>query len=210
MRVETRVLVSLAVGALLTARADAVAGAAETDAGATQSPGLVQEFLGLELTPVSMALGTPPCCGHPSPARLQAGLGGSVRLFRHRWELGYIIPAQASVFVSSGAKTIFGVVQVEGGVVVPGTNRRLEIGMAFGLGILAMTYDTGCDGDCHLGGNGVLFSPVARYLFVDRPTYTVGTAVRAIIPLSETSEDIQGSGEALVASVEIGFGRGPR
>ena len=95
---------------------------------------------------------------------------------------------------------------------MPGTDRRLEIGMGTGLGILAMTYNTAqCDGSCNLGGAGWMVSFVARYLFLVGPTMTVGAGVRAVIPISVPEGEVfgyfTGRGNMLLGGLEVGFGR---
>lgn len=102
-------------------------------------------------------------------------------------------------------------VQTEGGLVVPGTDRRLEIGLGAGAGILAMKYGDDCDGSCDVGGAGALLSLVARYLFVDRPHFTAGASVRAVMPLNRARGEYIGHnigwGAVLLAAGEVGFGR---
>jgi hypothetical protein len=177
------------------------------------SPRLTQEWLGLEVTPLSLALtGTPCCRSGASLSPVQAGWGGNLRLLRHRWENAYVIPIEAGVYVGeTGSGTNFLHVQTEGGLVVPGTNRRLEIGLGVGVGILAMTYARDCDGTCVIGGAGALLSVVARYLFVDLPHFTAGASVRAVLPLNRTRGEYEGHitgwGDLLLAGAEVGFGR---
>jgi hypothetical protein len=132
-------------------------------------------------------------------------------LFRHRWERVYVIPIQAGVYVAAGDDLIFADVQTEGGLVVPGTDRRLELGVGLGLAVLAIKYGNHCDGSCYTGGAGAMVSPVARYLFYSTPTATVGASVRALLPLERPSTQLFGGisswGSALIAGLEIGFGR---
>ena len=61
-----------------------VASATDDGAGVPVSS-LQQEWVGLELTPVSVALAS--CCGSKGGTldRFQAGPGGGVRFGRHRW-----------------------------------------------------------------------------------------------------------------------------
>ena len=75
--------------------------------------------------------------------------------------------------------------QVEGGVIVPGTDRRLEVGVGLGAGILVMRYANTCDGSCHIGGVGLMGSLAARFLFVNGPRFTAGVGVRAVIALQD-------------------------
>src|SRR5438132_5913048 len=117
---------------------------------------VTQEWLGLELTPLSVALtGTPCCRPGASLSPVQAGLGGSLRLLRHRWTHAYVIPVEAGLYVSeTDSPTVFVHVQAEGGLIVPGTDRRLEVGLGAGAGVLNMDYANGCDGMCAIGGAG--------------------------------------------------------
>jgi hypothetical protein len=213
-------LLALLAGATLTATptlcprhafADGVPAA--TPASVEPPSRLTQELLGLELTPLSLALTGTPCCRQgASLSPVQAGPGGNLRLLRHRWEHAYVIPIEAGFYVGeTGSGTIFVHVQTEGGLVVPGTDRRLEIGLGVGAGVLAMKYASDCDGTCVVGGAGALLSLVARYLFVDRPHYTAGASVRAVLPLNRTRGEyighIMGWGDMLLAGAEVGFGR---
>jgi hypothetical protein len=208
-RLRTALTLAASVAAL--AASVRVASAAEGDAGEPVSS-LRQEWVGLELTPVSVALAS--CCGGKGGTldRYQAGPGGSVRFGRHRWEREYIIPVEAGLYFTSGNKTIFVHLEIEGGVIVPGTDRRLEIGMGTGLGVLAMSYNTSqCDGSCAVGGSGWMVSFVARYLFLVGPTMTAGAGVRAVIPMSGVGSEvfgyITGRGNMLLGALEVGFGR---
>src|SRR3954469_12622629 len=49
-----------------------------------------QEWVGVELTPVSLGFGTAP--NGQAPERLQAGGGGTLRLLRRAWGRGYLVP----------------------------------------------------------------------------------------------------------------------
>lgn len=190
-------------------RASAGVGAATS---AEPAPRLTQEWIGVELTPLSFPLRGAPCCDRPtSLSPVQAGAGGTLRLLRHRWEHIYVIPVEAGLYVgSTGSGTTFLHVQAEGGLVLPGTNRRVEIGLGAGAGILSMTYANGCDGSCAIGGAGALLTLVARYLFVDSPHVTVGANLRAVLPLNQTRGEWVGHlmawGDMLLAGVEVGLG----
>ena len=206
-----RTALTLATSVAALAAPARVASATDEGAGAAVSS-LQQEWVGLELTPVSVALAS--CCGGKGGTldRYQAGPGGGVRFGRHRWEHAYIIPVEAGLYVTPRNKTIFVHLEIEGGVIVPGTDRRLEIGMGTGLGVLSMSYNNaGCDGSCDLGGAGWMVSFVARYLFLVGPTMTVGAGVRAVIPITvpegEVFGYITGRGNLLLGALEVGFGR---
>lgn len=145
---------------------------------------LTQELIGIELTPASMALDS-------SVSRFQAGYGGSLRLFRHRWERVYVIPIEAGLYVGeyfahSHSVTIAAHLMAEGGLIVPGTGRRLELGLATGIGGTHIDSPIGCgdsSGGCVFhGGSGWVVSAAARYLIVDRPGGSTGVGVRAIFP----------------------------
>ncbi len=176
------------------------------------SPSLRQEWVGLELTPASMALAS--CCDS-QPGHIdtyQAGPGGGIRFGRHRWERTYLIPLEAGLYVTSGNRTIFLHLEVEGGLIVPGTDRRLELGVATGLGILALEYSNKCDGSCDVGGAGWMISLVGRYLFVVRPAVTVGASARLVIPATVPGGEVLGhfvgDGSILLGGLEVGFGHG--
>jgi hypothetical protein len=212
-------LVGLLAAATLVATATLCSGRAcaeeapAASASVEPSSRLTQEWFGLELTPLSVALTGTPCCRlGASLSPVQAGPGATLRLLRHRWEHAYIIPIEAGFYVGqTGSGTSFLHVQTEGGLVVPGTDRRLEVGLGVGVGMLGMTYATDCDGTCTVGGAGALASLVARYLFVDGPHFTAGASVRAVLPLNRTRGEylghITGWGGMLLASAEVGFGR---
>jgi len=174
---------------------------------------LTQEWIGLELTPLSLALTGAPCCRPgASLSPVQAGPGGSIRLLRHRWEHAYVIPIEAGLyFGTTGSGTHFLHVETEGGLIVPGTNRCLELGVGAGAGILGMTYARDCDGTCVLGGAGGLLSLVARVLFIDGPHLTAGASARVVLPLNHARGEylghIMGWGDMLLAAVEVGLGR---
>jgi hypothetical protein len=167
-----------------------------------------QEWAGVELMPVSLSIGSH---AWGAPERVQVGAGGTLRLLRRRWTSFYVTPIEVGVYVTSGAKTIFTQAMIEAGYVAPGPLRRLEIGLAAGVGILAM--DIGhddCDGRCNIGGAGPLLSPVIRYRIVDGPRWTVGAALRGVIPLHDTDGDWFGyfvaRGAMVGAALDVGFG----
>ena len=145
-------------------------------------------------------------------SKFQAGPGGNIRLGRHRWQYAYAIPIEVGLFVSTaGTQSIFAHVQAEAGLIVPGTDRRLEIGLGLGLGVLSMAYSVECDGTCALGGAGWLVSLAARYLIIDGPRWTMGIDVRAVYPRQDPDGEwfgyYVGGGKMLFTGLEIGFGR---
>jgi hypothetical protein len=210
-------LLAVVAGAVLAvpprARAAQAEEAEEADATATATATLTREWVGLELTPVSLATSDPPNDGRGDGSfkTFQAGPGGNVRLFRFRREYVYLIPILAGLYVSSGNGTIFAHMMTEGGLIVPGTGRRLELGAGLGLGILAMHYSVDCDGSCTIGGNGLMASLAARFLFWNGPGLTAGINVRAIVPLAEPSGQVfgyyRGHSSVVMGALEVGFGR---
>lgn len=210
-RMPQRFLLALCVVAVLTMAAGARAAEAESNA---TSPALTQEWIGFEVTPVSLALASAPAgrAGHIDT--FQTGPGAGVRLGRYRWQHTYVIPVQANLYPTSGGQTLFAQLQVEGGLIV-GSDRRLELGIGVGLGILAMSYATTCDGSCVVGGVGPLISIVARYLFVATPTWTLGVSSRIIVPMSTPRSEFiggyyTGSGSMMLGGLEVALGRGAR
>jgi hypothetical protein len=213
-------VVLLLVFAALTAAPTAVrADDGEDDERADRGPAdLSFEYFGLELTPGSIMLTDPPVFdGETPPPRAQIGGGITIRAIRRRWEYGYLTAFQAGFYVSrasgNGQDTIVARLEMEGGAIVPGTDRRLEVGLGAGIGVLGIGYASHCDGTCRKGGSGALISPVVRYLFVDRPHVTIGASLRAIIPLSTNGGeacfgDCTGFGSVMLGSVEFGIGRG--
>lgn len=209
-----------AVAALTAGRGAARAAEGEDDERGDPGPtSLSQEYVGFELTPASLLLTSTPVAGNGEapPSRLQAGPGAAIRVGRHRWEFAYVIPFQAALYVSTvnsgGNDTIAARLEFEGGLIVPGTDRRLEIGLAPGVGILAIGYSVDCDGSCRRGGAGAMVSPVVRYLFRDGPSVTIGASLRALIPLSVPRSEVcfgycTGFGSVLLGGVEVGIGRG--
>jgi len=156
--------------------------AADAEVRTGRPTALTQELIGIELTPASMALDS-------SVSRFQAGYGGNLRLFRHRWERLYVIPIEAGLYVGEyfGRNvTIAAHLMAEGGVIVPGTGRRLELGLGTGIGGTHLDSPLGCGdsgGGCVFhGGNGWVVSLAARYLIIDRPGGSTGVGVRAIFP----------------------------
>jgi hypothetical protein len=186
--------------------------AADDDDDAPEAATLTQEWVGLELTPVAVAFPNPPTYRQGSVSTYQAGPGANIRFGRHRWQYAYVIPFQLGLFVSTaGTQTIFLHMQAEGGLIVPGTDRRLEIGLGLGFGVLSMAYSVECDGACALGGTGWLLSLGARGLIIARPTWTMGVSVRWMRPQQSGGGgvfgDYVGGGTMLFTGLEFGFGR---
>jgi hypothetical protein len=199
---------ALAAVAVLAIPARARAAGAEITA---PSAGLTREWIGLEVTPVSLALASAPAGREGHLDTSQAGLGVGIRLARYRWDRAYVIPVEAGFYFTSHNRTIFAHLQLEGGFIV-GSDRRLEVGIGAGLGALAMSYANTCDGSCVVGGAGPLISVVARYLFISTPTWTLGASTRLIVPLSTPGGEFfgyyTGSGSLLLGGLEVAFGPG--
>jgi len=173
---------------------------------------LTQEWFGVELMPIGIALPDRPTNREGSVSTLHAGLGGNIRLGRHRWRYAYMIPVEAGLFVSAaGKQVIFAHVETEAGLIVPGTDRRLEIGLGLGLGVLSMEYAAGCDGPCTLGGAGWLVSLAARCLIIDQPRWTMGVNLRGVYPRQDPDGEFfgyfVGGGKMVFTGLEFGFGR---
>lgn len=172
-----------------------------------------QEWIGVELTPASVALSSAPCCeADASLSRAAVGFGGGLRALQHRWTHAYLIPLQVDLYVSgTGSHTYLGDARVEGGAIIPGTDRRLQVGLGAGVGFLVMTYATHCDGSCNLGGAGVVLSPAARYTFLSWSRLAMGASLRALIPLQRPSGEFfgfyRGDGRMLVGAIDLAFGR---
>jgi len=214
-RSRARLAALVLAGATFTVATAPYPGGARAEVGsATAEPSspLKQEWIGVELTPFAIPLTGAPCCDRETSLYpVQVGLGGTLRLLRHRWEHAYVIPIEGGFYRSTASSpTTYLHVQAEGGLVVPGTNRRLEMGLGVGAGILGITYASGCDGSCAIGGAGALATLVARYIFVDRSHFTVGANVRAVLPLNQTRGEWFGHlmawGDVLLVGVELGVG----
>jgi hypothetical protein len=207
--------VLLAVSVLVAGVHGGVAAAGEPDASVrdTSAPSavgpLTQEYAGFEGAPMGFAFGGSDAA---PPELFQPGGGAIFRFGRHRWELGYLTPAQVGFFFSE--QTMLLHAQVEGGFVFPRPLQRLEVGVGAGIGLLEIAYaPTGCDGSCKVGGVGPLFSPVLRYLFIDGPRMSVGASVRAVIPVKMGSGNwggtyLTGTGQLALAAIDVAFGSG--
>jgi hypothetical protein len=185
-------LVGVAVARPAAAQTEESEETEEAEIEAPRPAGITKEWIGFELTPISMLLAssTGPPGGKP-PSRLDAGPGGSIRIGRYRWEYGYVIPFQASLYVTS-RPTILMYLQLEGGLIVPGTERRLELGMGAGVGVLSVAYATGCDGSCVIGGKGALLSFVARFLVHQTPRFSAGVNIRGFHTLGAPEGELFG------------------
>jgi len=204
-------LLALAASALLAATAPARAADTQVSARAPDAGTMRLEWVGLELTPVSFVTSEPKIReSYKSIEPLQAGPGANIRLLRYRSEYAYVIPIMVGAYASSSLETILIHLMGEGGVVVPGTNGRLELGAGFGVGVLAITTAYSCDGNCFMGGAGLMASLAARYLFVNGPKFTAGVGVRAVIPLTQVEVvtfNNGGHSSVVMGGLEVGFGR---
>ena len=190
---------SLFALAALTVAWPSMARAADGELRAGRPATISQEIVGFELTPASMAMSS-------DATRFQAGPGGSLRFFRHRWEHVYLVPFQAGLYIVPRSDTRVVHLQIEGGVIVPGTARRLELGVGAGTGFIMLTPADRCEAQhcTFAGGIGWMVSVAARYRLVDRADFTSGVGVRAIFP-SQSPTPITG-GIALLA-FDFAFGR---
>jgi hypothetical protein len=141
-----------------------------------------------------------------------------LRLGRHRWATSYWTPLQAGLFLAGDdfEEVISARIQTEGGAIFPVGGAALEAGLAAGPGILAVTYASGCDGPCNLGGGGLVLSPVLRYLFRASAPFALGAVLRADIPTYLWSDNCfnvcSGRAVLVLAGLEAalhwpGFGR---
>jgi hypothetical protein len=181
-----------------------------------QDPGakspIVQEVVGLEFAPASLNWGQQE--GSPAPNRAQVGIGGSMRIGKHRWPTVYWVPVLVGVFAggSGFSETISAHIQTEGGFILRSKLGVLELGLAAGAGLLGIEYvPTGCDGSCRVGGTGLHLSPVARYLFRETLPTSLGVSVRAQIPFGNSFPErciswCTSDAVLFLAAFELGFG----
>jgi len=167
-----------------------------------------QEWIGVELMGVSLGLGSDV---RGTPERVQYGAGATIRLLRRRWSSFYVTPVEAGFYVTPEHGATLLHAMVEAGYVAPGRLHALELGLGAGVGILALEIPGAiCDGSCDLGGAGALLSPVVRYRIVERPRWTLGAALRGVLPLHVPSGEwlghFVGRGAMVVAALDVGFG----
>jgi hypothetical protein len=196
MRIPTLLAAACLVGGVAVALN---AGDARAQSG--EGPALLrQESVGLELTPFA-GLRT------NSGSSVTAGLGGAVRLMRHRWGAGYWTPIQAGLFVGGDGLThvILAHVMTEGGAVLRAGSVALEVGLGLGAGILGIAVGDTCDGTCRAGGKGAFVSPVVRLLFREAAPYSLGVVLRAEVPLAVPSGEGFGYFVAYGTMVLLGF-----
>jgi len=177
------------------------AATARADDGDDDPVTLKQEIAGVELAPASV--GT---------ARGGLGFGATLRLGRHRWPDFYWTPVQGGFFAGGDGfdKTILVKIQTEAGWVFRSAAGALELGLGAGAGFLGMeTSHSGCDGSCQVGGVGIMFSPVLRYLFLERATHTVGMFIRAEVPAGDSEKGVlQGFGMTCLIGLDLAGGWG--
>jgi hypothetical protein len=189
-----------------------LAGAGAHATGESPTSPLRQEAVGLELNPVAVFRSdNPPWI--PDDSGVHFGLGGSVRLLRHRWNGGYWTPLQAGLFLGGAGFTgeILAQVMTEGGAVLRLRDLTLEMGLGVGAAILAIRVANGCDGSCSVGGEGAFISPVLRVLFHETTPYTLGIAIRGEVPLSTPHGEVFGTyvgyGATVLAGLDVAYGR---
>ncbi len=193
--------------------AAAVAGSpAAAQTGARPPPAGPQrkEWFALEITPIGLGFRYGDDYGS-DPDLLQAGFGVTLRLLRQKAGRWYVTPVQVGVFGGSGP-SFLAHAQVEGGLIIPVGSRELELGLAGGVGWLAIVHDSprSCEGRCWVGGTGLLLSSVVRYTLVYAPNLAVAVGVRAVFPVTRL-HDILGvntaAGVLLLGGIELAFGR---
>jgi hypothetical protein len=88
----------------------------------------------------------------------------------------------------------------------------LELGLGAGAGILAV--DTGANNcpnvTCIVGGNGLLLSPVVRFLFREATHVPIGLVLRGEVPVAqphgEAWGDFVGYGTQVMLGLDVGAG----
>jgi hypothetical protein len=169
---------------------------------------LEQEVVGLEAHVVSMVQGD-----GVSP-RPGVGLGGLLRLGRHRWTRAYFTPFEVGLFVGGtddADREISVTALTETGLMLRGGAGVLELGLGAGVDLLSIAHgDNHCDGTCAIGGKGVLVSPVVRWLFRDTTHFPVGVVLRADVPLTTPNGGgfgwLNGWGTQLLLGFDVGVG----
>jgi hypothetical protein len=169
------------------------------------------EWLGLEITPVWAQLNEEPNFRSGSPAAVAVGAGGTLRLFRYRPGPIYWTPIQLGLGVGAPELSVFLHASTEVGGRLPLLDRRLEFGVALGAGAVILTYSGGCDGDCYVGGNPVIASPVLRYFVYDGRRLPLSLFSRAVIPVGGWSEGgsshTHGFGMVVMFGLDVGLNR---
>lgn len=166
---------------------------------------LKQEIAGVEVSPFSLGTG----------AR-SLGIGATLRLGRHRWSGFYWTPVQGGFFAGGTGwkETVMLKVQTELGLIGRSGLGAIEAGLGLGAGGLGMKNDAQpCnEGDCGVGGMGVMFSPVVRFLFRERATHTIATFIRAEIPAGTTQGEsliqLRGFGMTFLVGLDLAGGWG--
>ena len=82
-------------------------------------------------------------------------------------------------------------------------------------GILGIQYQpTGCDGSCHIGGAGMMVSPVARYMLRQAATNSVALIARAEVLALRSSTNCwstcNGRATLFLVGLDFGFGFAPK
>jgi hypothetical protein len=177
-------------------------------------PVVQREWVGIEISPLSVNAGSAGSgAGAAAPHRFDGGPGATIRLLRFKWTTAYVTPVMAGLFLGLGdPNTILAHVLTEAGARFSTGVGTLELGLAAGVGILAIQYDTDCDGRCNLGGAGVMISPVVRHLFWEESGSSVGFSLRAMIPLQVPEGDtfgyFSGRGMLFLGALDLALGRG--
>lgn len=161
----------------------------------------------MELAPVALSLGKGVTGAH-------LGVGGLLRLAKHRWLSWYWAPIQTGIYLAGAdfSGVILLTAQTEVGAIFPTRSGTWEIGWAAGLGVLAVANGSNdCDGTCNVGGIGMFVSPVVRYLFRDRARVPIGLVLRAQIPAADSSNRrafgyLVDWGTIVLAGLDVAYG----
>jgi hypothetical protein len=169
-----------------------------------------QEWIGAELSPLSVASARVTDLRMPAPFHLDAALqpGLRIRLLRHRWTRFYWTPIAATLVLpvaqETGSLVLAG--GTEGGVAL----HALEVGLAVDGGLMFTWQPGSCDGYCSITGTGVIPSAVVRWYFDETLPLTAAIFARLIVPLVPRA-----NGNALdrqfysvlLAGIDLGYGR---
>ncbi|HEY0713480.1 MAG TPA: hypothetical protein VGF45_12455 [Polyangia bacterium] len=193
----------------------AVAASAWGDAAAAaESEARVRhERLGVEGAPAWVnlfRLTRPAALLHPSPQRVSVGFVGTVRFLRRDGQHWYFTPLQVGVGLANPGLSTLAHATTEFGLGVWPAGRRAEVGLAVGAGWVSVSYGTGCDGGCSVGGYPIVASPVIRMSLLTREDLTLKASVRAFIPMSRSWDSFShfvGHAIPIFGGVDVSFAR---
>ncbi len=169
---------------------------------------LQRESFGFELSPLVWNAFRTPVDYPPPTVSYRPAL--AVRLHRLRVEHGYWTPAHLGFAWGMGGESgLLLQLGTEFGWVHRGSG-TLELGLGLGFGLFQVeTPSPFCDDPCTLGGDGLLVSPVVRYLFHDQhDRLSLGLYARAIVPASQNTFAQHRTGRAtgLLVGLDVGLG----